>query len=70
MVEILRNKNAATRFQILVEIAAMQPNIQQRDIAKTLNVTPQAVSDYVKQLLKDGLLISRGRSRYQVSTEE
>jgi len=69
MVEILRNKNAATRFQILVKIAAMQPNIQQRDIAETLNVTPQAVSDYVKQLLKDGLLISRGRSRYQVSTE-
>lgn len=69
MVEILRNKNLTTRFQILIEIAAKQPNIQQRDIAKTVNVTPQAVSDYVKQLLKDGLLISSGRSRYRVSTE-
>jgi len=69
MVEILRNKKLTTRFQILVEIAAKQPNIQQRDIAKTVNVTPQAVSDYVKQLLKDGLLISSGRSRYRVSTE-
>jgi len=69
MVKVLRNKNAATRFQILVEIAAMQPNIQQKGIAKTLNITPQAVSDYVKQLLKDGLLISSVRSRYQVSNE-
>ncbi len=69
MVEILRNKNLTTRFQILVEIAAKQPNIQQRDIAKTVNVTPQAVSDYIKQLLRDGLLISSGRSRYRVTTK-
>jgi len=69
MVEILRNKNMATRFQILVEIAAKQPNIQQRHIAKTLNITPQAVSDYIKQLLKGGLLTSDGRSRYRVSNK-
>lgn len=69
MVEILRSKNLTTRFQILVEIAAKQPNIQQRDIAKTLNVTPQAVSDYVKQLLQDGLLTSSGRSRYRISAK-
>jgi len=69
MVEILRNKNLATRFQILVEIAAKQPNILQRDIAERLNITPQAVSDYIKQLLKDCLLISDRRSRYRVSTE-
>lgn len=68
MVEVLRNKNMATRFQILVEIAAMQPNIQQRHIAKKLNITPQAVSDYIKQMLNDGLLTSEGRSRYRVST--
>ena len=36
MVEILRNKNLATRFQILVEIARSGPNIQQRDIAGVL----------------------------------
>jgi len=69
LVEILRNKNLATRFQILVEIAASQPNIQQKDIARRLKVTPQAVSDYVKQLLKNGLLTSEGRSRYSVSAE-
>jgi len=69
MVEVLQNKNLATRFQILVEIAAMQPNIQQRHIAKKLNITPQAVSDYVKRMLADGLLTSDGRSRYRVSNE-
>ncbi len=58
MVEILRNKNLTTKFQILVEIASKQPNIQQKDIAKKLKITPQAVSDYIKQLLKDGFPIS------------
>jgi len=69
MVEILRNKNMTTRFQILVEIAAKQPNIQQRHIAKTLNITPQAVSDYIKQLLRERLLTTDGRSQYRVTNE-
>ena len=69
MVEILRNKNLATKFQILVEIANNGPNIQQRDIAKKLGVTPQAISAYIGQLVKEGLLASDGRSRYRVTTE-
>ncbi|HCP60056.1 MAG TPA: Crp/Fnr family transcriptional regulator, partial [Dehalococcoidia bacterium] len=69
MVGILRNKNVATRFQILAEIAAGQPDIQQKDIARRLNITPQAVSDYIKRLLKEGLLTSAGRSQYRVSNE-
>ena len=69
MVEILRNKNLATRFQILVEIADNGPNIQQQDIAKKLDVTPQAISDYVRQLLNEGLLTSAGRSRYNVTND-
>ena len=69
MVEIFKNKNMATRFQILVEIASMQPNIQQGQIAARLDVTPQAVSYYIKQLLGDGLLTSPGRSRYRLSNE-
>ena len=67
MVEILRNKNLATKFQILVEIANSGPNIQQRDIANRLDVTPQAISDYIKQLIKEGSLASDGRSRYKVT---
>jgi putative transcriptional regulator len=69
MVEILRNKNLATRFQILVEIADGGPNIQQREIARNLKVTPQAISDYIAQLTKEGLLASDGRSRYKVTNE-
>ncbi|MEA2085914.1 MAG: winged helix-turn-helix transcriptional regulator [Chloroflexota bacterium] len=69
MVGILRNKNVATRFQILAEIAAGQPDIQQKDIARRLNITPQAVSNYIKRLLKEGLLTSAGRSQYRVSNE-
>ena len=67
--EVLRNKNSATRFQILVEIANSGPNIQQQDIAKKLYVTPQAISDYTQQLVHEGLLISDGRSKYRLTSE-
>lgn len=69
MIEILRNKNLTTRFQILVEIADSGPNVQQRDIARKLDITPQAVSDYVAQLIKEGMLISEGRSSYRLTNE-
>ncbi len=69
MAQILQSKNLATKFQILLEIAASQPNIQQKNIAGKLNITPQAVSEYVKDLISDGWLASQGRSRYQVTKE-
>ena len=69
MTEILRNKNLATRFQILVEVANSGPNIQQRDIAGKLDVTPQAVSDYIRQLFEEGLITSDGRSKYRVTSK-
>ena len=69
MVEILRNKSLATRLQILVAIADSGPSVQQQEIAKKLAITPQAVSDYVAQLIKDGLLTADGRSRYKVTDE-
>ena len=69
MVEILRNKNLATKFQILVEIARSGPNIQQRDIAGKLGLTPQAISEYIKRLVKEGMLLAEGRSRYRLTTE-
>lgn len=67
--EILRNKNLATRFQILIEIAGGGPNIQQRDIAGKLDITPQAVSDYIRQLVEEGLIASEGRSKYRLTSE-
>ena len=69
MAEVLRNKNLTTRFQILVEIADQGPNVQQKDIARRLEITPQAVSDYVTQLVKSGMLVSEGRSRHSVTRE-
>ena len=69
MVEILQNKNAATRFQILVEIAASGPDIQQKSIAARLGVTPQAISNYIQQLIEDDLIVSTGRSHYRLGTK-
>ncbi len=69
MIEILRNKNQTTRFQILVEIANSGSSIQQRDIAERLDITPQAVSDYISQLTNEGLLTSEGRFTYRVTNE-
>ncbi len=69
MTEVLRNKNLTTRFQILVEIADKGPNVQQKDIARRLEITPQAVSDYITQLIKDGMLVSEGRSHHSVTKE-
>ena len=67
--QILRSKNLATKFQILLEVAQNQPNIQQKDIAGRLGITSQAVSEYVKELIKDGWLSSQGRSRYRITRE-
>jgi len=67
MIEILQNKYSATRFEIMVEIADSGPNIQQRQIAAKLGITPQAVSDYILKMVEDGFVISTGRSSYRVS---
>ncbi len=69
MAQILQSKNLATKFQIMVEIAAHQPNVQQKDIAHRLGITSQAVSEYIRELTKDGWLTSEGRSRYRVTNE-
>ncbi|MGD0855306.1 MAG: MarR family transcriptional regulator [Dehalococcoidia bacterium] len=69
MIEILQNKYSATRFEILVEIAASGPNVQQRQIAAKLGITPQAVSDYIHRMVEDGSVISAGRSSYRVSVK-
>ena len=67
MTELLQNKNSATRFQILIEIAGAGPTLHQKSIAASLHVTPQAVSDYIRQMMEDEMLISTGRSSYRVS---
>ncbi len=69
MAQILKSKNLATKFQIMLEIAANQPNVQQKDIAPKLGITSQAVSEYIRDLIRDGWLSSHGRSRYTVTKE-
>ena len=64
---ILRSKKESTRFQILVEIAAHQPDVRQKEIADKIGITPQAVSEYIKDLVSEGLLYSDGRVRYRVT---
>jgi putative transcriptional regulator len=67
MVEILRNKNQATRLQILAEIANSGPHIQQREIARKVNVTPQAISEYIGQMQKDGYITLDDHSLYHIT---
>ena len=69
MVDVLANKRAATRFRVLVEIAERQPAVSQGEIAEAVGVTSQAVSEYIRDLVADGLVEKQGRSRYRVTTE-
>lgn len=67
MINLLHSKKDSTKFQILVEIAANQPNVRQREIAEKIGITPQAVSEYIKELTDEGLILSNGRVRYKVT---
>lgn len=69
MVDVLDNKRAATRFRILVQIAERQPAVSQGEIAEEVGVTSQAVSEYIRDLVDDGLVEKEGRSRYHVTKE-
>jgi putative transcriptional regulator len=69
MVDVLENKRVATRYRILVEIADNQPAVSQGEIADAVGVTSQAVSEYIRELVEDGLVDKEGRSRYRVTKE-
>jgi len=69
MADVLDNKRVATRFRILVEIAERQPAVSQGEIAEAVGVTSQAVSEYIRELVDDGLVEMEGRSRYRVTKE-
>ena len=69
MTFLLQSKRDATKFQILVEVASHQPNVRQSEIAHTLGITPQAVSEYLKELTNQGFVYSDGRVRYKATTK-
>ncbi|MDD4448930.1 MAG: MarR family transcriptional regulator, partial [Methanothrix sp.] len=69
MANVLQSKRESSRFQILVEIAAHQPNLRQKEVAESMGVTPQAISEYIKELVADGLVTTDGRMRYRITKE-
>jgi len=64
---VLDRKSEVTRFQILVKVAAGQPQVKQSQIAGSLGITPQAVSEYIKSLAAEGMIKSGGRGQYTVT---
>ncbi len=67
--EVLKSKRASTRFQVLAEVADNQPAISQQEIADTVGVTTQAVSEVLRELVEDGHVNKHGPGRYEVTNE-
>lgn len=67
--DVLKQRNLSVKFQILVEVAENQPNVQQKDIARKLGLTNQAISEYFQDLKQEGLIKEFGRSKYRVTRE-
>jgi putative transcriptional regulator len=57
---ILRDLRLSTKVLILYQMVK-EPGVGQRDLAGILDVTPQAVSDYLKHMEEDGLIEREGR---------
>ena len=66
--KVFRKKGELTRFQILTEIAKQQPHLRQKDIAKKLGITIQAVSENIKSLTDEGFVeIREDSARYHIT---
>jgi putative transcriptional regulator len=63
----MRSKGDVSRFQIIVEIAEHQPAIRQHEIANRIGMTTQAVSEYIRDLVDEGMVTMSGRSNYAVT---
>jgi putative transcriptional regulator len=64
---ILRSKREVSRLQILVEIAEHQPAVRQQEIAEKMGVTPQAISEYIREMVEEGMVSASGRGNYEVT---
>jgi putative transcriptional regulator len=57
---ILRDLRLSTKVLILYQMVK-EPGVGQRDLAGILDVTPQAISDYLKHMEEEGLIEREGR---------
>jgi putative transcriptional regulator len=65
---VFKKKGELTRFQILAEIARMEPHLRQKDIAEKLGITIQAVSENIKSLADEGMVeIGKGKVHYKIT---
>lgn len=68
-IRLLEEKSLATKFQIMIEIAARQPDISRKTLAGKLGITSQAISFYVKQMEDDGWIRTNNRLGIKVTRE-
>jgi putative transcriptional regulator len=66
---VLQSKRSATQYQILIEIAERQPAVSQQEIADSIGITSQAVSNYLQDLVEHDFVQKHGRGRYEVTKE-
>ena len=68
MMKAFKKRGALTHFQILSEISKQDPHLKQKDLANTLGITIQAVSENIKTLIELGYITSKdGRSPYKIT---
>lgn len=68
IMKAFKKRGTLTHFQILSEISKQDPHLKQKDLAKTLGITIQAVSENIKTLTERGYITSKdGRSPYKIT---
>lgn len=63
---VLLSRKDTIRFLILSELM-INPECNQRDIARKLNLTPQAISEHFKEMVNEGLIRVVHKGYYEVT---
>ncbi len=63
---VLLSRKETIRFLILAELM-VNPECNQRDIARKLNLTPQAISEHFKEMVAEGLINVIHKGYYEVT---
>lgn len=67
--DLFKNKRNITQFQILIQIVEHQPAINQTEIAESVGLTPQTISEHLRELANRDHVEKLGRGRYEVTKE-